>query len=136
VRKIADVYSDTDGIPDWWRLAWFGHPLGQASDKSRGSDDPDGDGMNNLAEFLAGTQPLNTASVFKITQARLSGADVLVNCLTVTNRVYQLQRADTLGNGVAWSNTGSQLSGTPGVLVLTDSGGATNGPHFYRVVAH
>ena len=32
VRKIADVFSDTDGIPDWWRLAYFGHALGSASD--------------------------------------------------------------------------------------------------------
>ena len=36
VRKIADVFSDTDGIPDWWRLAYFGHALGRASDNSRG----------------------------------------------------------------------------------------------------
>ena len=35
--RIGDVFSDTDGIPDWWRLAYFGHALGQASDLSRGS---------------------------------------------------------------------------------------------------
>src|SRR5262249_12078269 len=46
VRKIADVFSDTDGIPDWWRLAYFGHALGQAADKSRGTDDADGDGAS------------------------------------------------------------------------------------------
>ena len=34
VRKIGDVFSDSDGIPDWWRLAYFGHALGQAGDKS------------------------------------------------------------------------------------------------------
>src|SRR5580700_8026269 len=63
VRKIADVYSDTDGIPDWWRLAYFGHALGSASDLSRGSDDADGDGVSNLTEFLHGTSPLNAASL-------------------------------------------------------------------------
>ena len=36
VRKIGDVASDTDGIPDWWRLAYFGHAPGLASDQSRG----------------------------------------------------------------------------------------------------
>ncbi len=62
VRKIADVFSDTDGIPDWWRLAYFGHPLGSASDLSRGSDDADGDGVSNLTEYRNGTDPLNPAS--------------------------------------------------------------------------
>ncbi|HTL18241.1 MAG TPA: alpha-amylase family glycosyl hydrolase, partial [Patescibacteria group bacterium] len=37
--KIGDVFSDNDGIPDWWRLAYFDHSMGQAGDKSRGSDD-------------------------------------------------------------------------------------------------
>ena len=56
ILKIADVFSDTDGIPDWWRLAYFGHALGAAADKSRGSDDADGDGVSNLTEFLAGDE--------------------------------------------------------------------------------
>jgi hypothetical protein len=45
VVKLANVFSDTDGIPDWWRLAYFGHALGQAGDKSRGQDDADGNGI-------------------------------------------------------------------------------------------
>ncbi|HEV2694914.1 MAG TPA: alpha-amylase family glycosyl hydrolase [Verrucomicrobiae bacterium] len=56
-RKIADVFSDTDGIPDWWRLAYFGHALGSSNDLSRASDDADGDGVSNLTEFFAGTDP-------------------------------------------------------------------------------
>ena len=51
VRKIGDVFSDTDGVPDWWRLAHFGHATGQAADNSRGTDDADADGTPNLNEF-------------------------------------------------------------------------------------
>jgi hypothetical protein len=51
--------SGGDGIPDNWRIHYFGHPTGQAGDLSRATDDPDKDGLNNLQEFQNGTDPLN-----------------------------------------------------------------------------
>jgi hypothetical protein len=35
VQKTADVFSDADGIPDWWRLAYFDHAVGEDGDNSR-----------------------------------------------------------------------------------------------------
>ncbi len=137
VRKISDAFSDTDGIPDWWRLARFGHALGLASDQSRASDDADGDGMINLNEFLAGTDPLNPNSVFKIISAAMtSDSDVLVSCLTVTNRTYQLQKRDSLDGTSSWSNVGLPVTGNGGLVVFTDTGGASNFARYYRVEAH
>ena len=49
--------SDNDGIPDAWMVKYFGHPTGQASDKSLATDDPDSDGLTNLQEYKAGTNP-------------------------------------------------------------------------------
>jgi hypothetical protein len=43
--------SDGDGLPDGWERQHFGN-LTQT-----GADDPDGDGLNNTAEFQAGTNP-------------------------------------------------------------------------------
>src|ERR1700693_382297 len=60
------VSVDGDGIPNWWRLQYFGQITGSATNKSRAIDDADGDGMNNLQEYLAGTNPTNPASAFKI----------------------------------------------------------------------
>ena len=45
--------SDLDGIADWWEDRY-------GTDKQNGADgglDPDGDGISNLDEYLAGTDP-------------------------------------------------------------------------------
>ncbi|MDB6017189.1 MAG: Alpha-amylase [Pedosphaera sp.] len=140
VRKIAEVYSDTDGIPDWWRLAYFGHPLGQANDSSRGSDDVDGDGVSNLTEFLAGTDPLNVASfpslpAFSIGQIVVAGSDVQLSCATAAIWTYQLQCRDSLDTASSWVNIGPAVSGTGGNMLLSATGNATNATRFYRVQA-
>lgn len=46
-----DAASSGDGIPDWWKLHYFGDLSAQAD------DDPDGDGASNLEEYLRGTDP-------------------------------------------------------------------------------
>jgi hypothetical protein len=55
IQKPDDL--DHNGLPDSWELA-FG-----VSDPNA---DGDGDGLNNLQEYLANTNPTNTASVLKI----------------------------------------------------------------------
>ena len=139
VRKIADVFSDTDGIADWWRLAYFGHALGSAVDNSRGSDDADGDGVSNLTEFLNGTDPLNPASlpttpIFDIAQIAMNGSNVQISCFSVTNWSYQLLGRDSLDAASSWVNIGPPQSGTGGELVFNDNT-ATNAERFYRVQA-
>ena len=140
VRKIGEVTSDSDGIPDWWRLGYFGHALGQASDLSRASDDADGDGVSNLTEFLAGTDPLNPASsppapACAITRIALAGAQVQITCSTATNWTYRLQRCDSLTAPPAWTNVGPTIAGTNGTMLLSDPSGATNIARYYRVQA-
>jgi hypothetical protein len=46
---LAD--SDEDGLPDVWELLYFGNLL------QGPNGDPDGDGINNLQEFLQGRNP-------------------------------------------------------------------------------
>src|SRR5690348_1668429 len=40
-------------------MRYFGHPTAQASDSSRATDGPDGDGLTNLQDYNAGTDPKN-----------------------------------------------------------------------------
>jgi alpha-amylase len=134
VRKIADLDSDADGIPDWWILAYFNHPTGQVGDNSMANQDADGDGMNTLQEFLTGTNPLDATSAFKITQIVIVGADLQIRWRSALGKTNQLQRSVTTDGNGAWTDIGSPIPGTGGVIMQTDSGAATNNPpQFYRV---
>jgi alpha-amylase len=135
VCKLADLYSDSDGIPDWWRLAYFDHPTGQAADLSRAGDDADGDGVSNLAEFLAGTNPLDAKSAFRITGINATTNTVEVAWTTQTNHSYQLQQTDRLGDAAAWNNLGPALNGTEAVITQS-VGAATGASRFFRIQAH
>ena len=140
ILKIADVFSDTDGIPDWWRLAYFGHALGEAADKSRGSDDADGDGVSNLTEYLEWHGSVESGFL-----SDPAGIQHHENIGDSIQRSVELLDDDQLelsapvlrqsGCLLSWTNIGSALLGTSGTMVLSDGGGATNFTRYYRVQA-
>ncbi|MDZ8118371.1 S8 family serine peptidase [Pontiella agarivorans] len=53
--------ADQDGLPDVWENRFF-----QTFTGSEISDDSDGDGLNNLEEYIAGSDPTDPASTFSI----------------------------------------------------------------------
>jgi hypothetical protein len=124
--------SDGDGIPDWWMMQYFGHPAGQAADKSRANDDADGDGMTNLQEFLAGTSPIDAKSVLRISTAVPQGSDMVFSFATVTNRQYVLEWTTDLSSGV-WTSLPDVISGDGTVQQVRHIGGAALPQRFYRL---
>ncbi len=62
-RRVNLLHADLrgDGIPNRWRQENFGTPDGPAAE-----EDSDGDGQNNLREYIAGTRPLDALSVFAL----------------------------------------------------------------------
>jgi hypothetical protein len=131
--------SDCDGIPNAWMIQYFGHPNGQEADLSRAGDDADGDGMTNLQEYLAGTDPTNNASVFRIVEVAPEEEDVLITWAAVGGKRYVLQT--TTGSGGMFSNNFADLNPAfiaPGTGEMTMSvlhlGATTNSTmRFYRV---
>ncbi|HUJ09101.1 MAG TPA: alpha-amylase family glycosyl hydrolase [Verrucomicrobiae bacterium] len=133
VRKIADLDTDSDGIPDWWMWAYFDHPTGQAGDKSLPGDDADGDGMSNWQECLAGTDPDDPNSVFRIDKISVTGNDIAVTWTARADKTNQLESSRLLATNAAWLSVGSPIVGAGTPVTQTDFGAATNPPAFYRV---
>jgi regulation of enolase protein 1 (concanavalin A-like superfamily) len=110
-----------------WQINYFGCTNCPEADAS---NDFDGDGMSNTNEFLAGTDPTDSSSAFKILSILPQGDDVVITWTTVAGKTNALQAAATPTNfaDIAVLNiTGAHTN-------YTDSGAATNGsPRFYRV---
>jgi hypothetical protein len=123
-----------DGIPNGWKQQYGFDPL----DPAVANADPDGDGMSNLQEYLAGTDPTNSASVFCITSLAATGNDVLVSWITGINRTNALQSTAGDASGSYSTNNFTDIftvTNTVGsVTNYLDPGAATNFPsRFYRV---
>ncbi len=63
----GEATATPDGLPDYWMMNYFGHAAPQAADLSRATDDADGDGLNSLQEYRAGTNPKAANSTLRIT---------------------------------------------------------------------
>ena len=130
---MTTIDSDGDGIPDNWMLAHFGHATGQAGDKSRATDDADGDGLTNLQEFLAGTDPRNPNSRFAISSIASSAGNIQISFLSVSGKTYQLQYRNDLSSG-NWLTLADQIFGTGGTIQIVDHSATGVTRRFYRFV--
>jgi hypothetical protein len=101
-----------------------------------GNVDSDGDGFTNLQEYLAGTDPTNSASALRITSIVREVDDLRVTWTMGSDRTNALQRA--AGDGGYYTNNFTTIftvTNTTGTATnYLDAGAATNVPSlFYRV---
>jgi hypothetical protein len=126
------ILVDTDGdhIPDAWEtLARHLNP----NDPSDALADFDGDGMNNLQEYLAGTEPNDASSVLRIEGVSTGLEGTTLTFHAMSNRTYSVQFKSSL-NEAAWlSLTNASARATNRMEAVTDSG-ARGGSRFYRLV--
>ncbi|VGO14174.1 Chondroitin sulfate ABC endolyase [Pontiella desulfatans] len=84
--------KDADGLPNGWEFGYFG-----GATNATASADDDGDGFDNLAEFIAGTNPTNEASFFAASSTHLPSGFV-VEWSAVSNREYGVWHSVSLTN--------------------------------------
>jgi len=116
IRVISFRGDDTspfDGIPDYWMLNYFGHGGPQAGDLSRATDDPDGDGLNNLQEYIAGMNPKDSASAQRITSFSL-------NSLQFQAKAYELYEVLGSTNLTTWARVATFEPTTASIQVRTN----------------
>jgi hypothetical protein len=93
--------------------------------------DDDGDGMTNAEESIAGTHPLDHASVFAILTSAFGENSVSITVSAVPGRIYQIETSTTLEPG-SWQPHGAPVTANAATAILE----APIGPEdrkFYRV---
>ena len=127
--QLADLDTDSDGIPDWWMLQYFGHPTAQANDLSRAQDDPDGDGLTNLQEFQAARNPLIWDNLYIVSAQRLTNGSFEVAVMGKVGNNYSLQATTNLAN---WT-TVRQFPCTNVPTYVIDDTASNFSKRFYRI---
>ena len=95
---------------DWAVGHFTPEELADSSISGRDSD-PDGDGLTNWQEFLAGTDPRNGNSVLRIQELKIEGDEVEVSWQSVPGMVYKV--------AIATSMSAEQFLPLPGTYLAT-----------------
>jgi hypothetical protein len=139
VLPPADV--NANGLPDYWEAAW------NVNDPNA---DEDGDGLSNLQEYLANTNPTNAASALRIFSINRDGSgQIMLAWESIGGTRYRVSYSDgDAGGGFSGiftdlvrpvtSEMDPALVGTPSTMIFTDdftlTGGVPgSGARFYRV---
>jgi hypothetical protein len=137
----TNVDSDADDLPDDWENFYFGTLAGGAT------NDPDGDGVNNLAEYRAGTIPTSGTNVFRLLTLTHQTNGTELHFAAAPSRQYTIQWADSLQNwqtvtnppvfySSAWlDKTGTNLTYPSPVFAGWRDTNAASPQRFYRVGA-
>jgi hypothetical protein len=124
--SLGLIDSTGSGMPDEWQMRFFGfvgvNPQGDA----------DRDGLKNVDEYRAGTNPTNAASCFAfIDYYRHPSGGYQVEWSSVEGHSYDLDRSSSLLSGFITIQT--NLAAMPPVNAYLDTTAVGPGPFFYRL---
>ena len=128
----APADTNGDGLPDSWQMLYF---MSANSSNAVPTLDPDGDGLSNLNEYLAGTIPTDGASALRITSVQVAGAGQALELSfpALLQRFYQVQRTADLISP-QWKGFTNALFGIGAPLPLSSPIPTNTPAMFYRVL--
>jgi hypothetical protein len=122
--RLSHANDDGDEMPDLWEMEMFGNTTNAPL------EDYDKDGMNNLDEYKAGTDPAKPGSVLKMKKSsQVSDGGFEVQWQSSPYRWYDIYRSTNLMTGFSIIE---QVRATPPINIYTDR---SEGSHarFYRI---
>lgn len=119
-----------DGVDDIFQRTYF--PVFTSTNAAPGAD-PDGDGYNNHAESISGTNPTNAASYLKIQSVTRDAGGATVVWQSGIGKKYQVSTRTNMTTA-AWQNIGSPVTANATTAQYLDAA-ATNSARFYRIQA-
>jgi len=117
--------TDGDGMADWWEDTHRFNIL----DPTDAAENPDADGQDNLAEFVAGTDPHDPDLVFSVNQALLDG-EISLQWQSVPGRRYRVSQSEDL---VAWMTVSGVMTAPWDTTEWRRPVATTVTKRFYRV---
>lgn len=130
IEQCETEDSNGDGIPDEWASKYGFNPTGA----SVANLDSDGDGVNNLSEYLAGTNPNDAASMMALSPTMRSGGGVKIAWpVADTGRRYTLLRSTNLVSG--FQVVSSNIVGVVPLTQYIDGSASNKMSYYYKVRA-
>jgi hypothetical protein len=103
------------------------------ADAIQDKTDSDGDGIPDIAEYLAGTDPNNSAGFLQAILSRLEGGGETVDFVSVPGKRYRLERNDDFPTG-EWNIIEDNIVGNGEVIRVPDAEAANLSKAIYRVI--
>jgi len=134
--STTDYVTPTNFVPYGW-LTFTGVVTNGAPESVLNAaeyGDADGDGMLNWQEFIAGTDPTNSASKFMIVSQVVSNGKPYVSWLSSVNAraPYRIESSTNLSNGT-WVDQAATTANGTGTNVWAPPTAPTNRATFYRL---
>jgi hypothetical protein len=127
VLGTLPVDTDGDGLADNWERLHFG------SLAANPNDDPDHDGMSNLKEYRAGTDPRDANSRFELIDIFRLPEGTYLRWSSQADRHYQVRRTSSLlASPSTYKVVQGQLPATPPFNEFIDTS-APAGAQFYLI---
>lgn len=115
-----------DGLCDVWQQIFDGWGLVP-------SGDDDLDGVSNLAESIAGTDPRDPMNAFQVGETLVSGGFAVLRYDSELGKRYQLRSNSVPVSSSGWVNVGSPVLGTGLQMSFVAPAGSGGAPRFYQI---